>query len=182
WIHLHETQQGGTGDERLNAAELVDSLEASGYRLAEGTSEKDIGRALSAYDRFGQGAVNHQDLKNALVDGALVIDIDGSVSVNSSRILGQAGGQAANLALRVVQAGGQEPQASLDASALHDNLKAAGYTPALSEADCATFIGEVQAPGQPGRVSQAGLQQAIERGLLVFHDDGTVRLPASPGK
>ncbi|MES2886642.1 MAG: hypothetical protein V4739_01390 [Pseudomonadota bacterium] len=182
WIHLHETQQGGTGDERLNADELVDSLEASGYRLAEGTSEKDIARALSAYDRFGHGAVNHQDLTNALADGALVIDIDGSVSVNGSRLLGQADGQAANIALRIVQAGGQEPQAFLDASALHDNLKAAGYTPALSEADCATLIGQLEAPGQPGRMGRVALQQAIDHGLLVLHDDGTVRLPASPGK
>ncbi|MES2887726.1 MAG: hypothetical protein V4739_06905 [Pseudomonadota bacterium] len=173
WIGLDTARHEGAGDGRINASELADSLHASGYRLAKGTDEAALSRVLNAYDRFGQGAVSQADLTNALSDGALVIDAEGGVSVDGSRIRGLTGGQAANIALRLVQADedGSDRDGWLNAEEIRNCLQAVGYEPQLSEADCEALVARF---GADGLIGAKGLQQAIGSGVLAFDANGTV--------
>lgn len=171
-INLDTAKHDGAGDGRVNAGELIGSLETAGYKLAEGTSKQLLARALNAYDRLGNGAVNHQDLMNAITDGAIVINTDGSVSVNEGRILGQLGGQSANIASRIIQAGSNNDLFA-NRGELEDGFKAADYDAKLSQAEREILIARYGRLGV-GAIGVGGLKKAINDGALMVHASGEI--------
>ncbi|MES2887725.1 MAG: hypothetical protein V4739_06900 [Pseudomonadota bacterium] len=179
-INLDLQKNEGVGDRRINSAELIDSLEGSSYELADGTDEKSLGRALNAYDRHGDGAVDQEDLTRAFTDGVLYITANGEVVVDADRIVGVAEGQAANIGLRIVRADrdGADRDLFVNADELNDCLEAVGYDSKLSQADCEALIARFDPQGRV-LISNIGLQQAIEQGVIVLDDDGTVTYNAN---
>ncbi|MES2888242.1 MAG: hypothetical protein V4739_09560 [Pseudomonadota bacterium] len=177
-IHLDTAEHEGAGDGRVNARELMQSFETAGYTLSSDADEGTFKRLLSAYDPGGEGAVGAKQLEQALLDGACVIDIDGSVSINTSRILGQSGAQAAHIALRLVRHDGGDGDTLLDAEALVQGLRAMGCDPDLSGEEIEALMARYGRGDE--RIGQPGLQAAIEAGALVLDADGGVRYASPP--
>jgi hypothetical protein len=161
---------GSADDAQSNAGELRTGLEVFGYTVR--ASDDQLGRLISAYGPAGKGALGAVEISLALTEGALFIDADGAVRVDTGRILGHTGEQSAHIGRRVVNAGSEDDRLCND-SELREGFEKALYDPQLTDDDYRALIARYD-PRHIGAISEIGLQQAIDQGVLVLHDDGRV--------
>lgn len=176
----------GSVDDKLdNFSELTDAFKTFGYQVS--ASKDQLNQLIAAYSGRGDGALSATEIAAAIRDKVLVVQPDGSVTVDPYQFTINVGSgsepvQASHIAARLITFGSAKPgsDARLNAGELNDGLNAAGYHRASgTDAHALGLVLNAYDRDGDGAVGQQDLANALSDQAIFIGTDGAVSINAS---